>query len=253
MDIFAKLKTLVEQACSADLITVIAAPGQQASAVGQMLAVPAGQAPAGLLVDAAFTAGVIQYMQTLIWTAPCLIEFEHEGRYQLFWDKLSGSRCALVLGAGHISQPVVELLAMLDYKVTVVDDRPEFANFARFPQAEVICRSFDRIITELALESYAAIIIVTRGHRYDLDCLRAALPRAAGYIGMIGSRRRVRLVLDMLAEDGLAEELLSRLKSPIGLDIGAQSPAEIAVSIAAEIIAAERGGSCRPLSSKQEW
>ena len=159
---------------------------------------------------------------------------------------------ALILGAGHISQPLAELLAVVDYEVVIADDRPDFANALRFPQAaQVICQSFEKLMLQLPLAEFSAIVIVTRGHRYDLDCLRVALLQASGYIGMIGSKRRVASILTLLQEEGISRERLSRLHAPIGLDIGAQSPAEIAVSIVAELIAFMRGGKHLPLS--EQW
>lgn len=251
MDIFTRLNELAEAGQTADIITVVTAPGEQAGCVGQMLLGKAGQWQ-GELIDAGFTRLVAEKVGSTSWKKPALLELEYDGgRYRLFWDKLSRRRSALVLGAGHISQPLCLLLAQLGYAVTVVDDRPDFANSMRFPQAEqVVCQNFSQALTELKLSSYGAIIVVTRGHRSDLECLQAVIDQPASYIGMIGSQGRVRIVMNSLAEAGVAPEAITRLRAPIGLDIGAETPVEIALSIVAEVVAVNREASCRPLSDK---
>jgi xanthine dehydrogenase accessory factor len=173
------------------------------------------------------------------------------GEYLFFWDALGHDRCrAVILGGGHISQPLAVVLDLLGYAVTVADDRPDFANRARFPQAEVVCGDFLRFLAGLQADDKTAIVIVTRGHQHDTECLRAVAGQPAGYIGMIGSRRKVAAVFAALADEGVPRELLARVRAPIGLDIGAQGPAEIALSIAAELVAAFRGGDGRPLAGR---
>jgi len=252
MDVFSELLSMARQANPADILTVITAPDGQADWVGQMLIVPQDNEPEQHLIDSDFTHQLVHHIHTAGWQQPTLFEVDYHGKYQLFWDRLTVSASALVLGAGHISQPLVDLLTMVDYAVTVVDDRPDFANVARFPTAQkVVCKNFNNALAEFNLAGYSAVIIVTRGHRYDIECLRAVINCPIPYIGMIGSQRRVRAIIDMLAEEGVAAEVLARLKSPIGLDIGAQTPAEIAVSIVAEVIAVNRGANCLPLSAKR--
>jgi xanthine dehydrogenase accessory factor len=171
------------------------------------------------------------------------------GKCRLFWDRVVHKSRAVVFGGGHISQPLVQLLLLLEFEVTVVDDRPEFANKARFPGAhQVICDNFHKVLKELTIYPDTAIIIVTRGHRYDMDCLRAVMHYKTRYLGMIGSRRRIREIVNVMREEGAPEDLEERLRAPIGLDIKAETPAEIAVSIVAEVITVFRGGSGLPLS-----
>lgn len=149
----------------------------------------------------------------------------------------------ILLGAGHISQAVAELAAKLDFAVTVVDDRPSFANRTRFPDAaEIVCNDFAAAIRALALRAEDYVCVVTRGHRCDGDCLRAILPGETMpyYLGMIGSRRRTSVQLKLLEEEGFAPERIRQIHTPIGLPIKALTPMEIAVSIAAELILARR-------------
>lgn len=148
----------------------------------------------------------------------------------------------IVLGGGHIALPVCEFAAKCGFAVTVADDRPAFANAARFPLAEeVLCDSFENAIRRLKITPYDYVVIITRGHVHDADCLREILPGTQpAYLGLIGSRRRVRGLMAMLEEEGYSRERMERICTPIGLSIGAVTPEEIAVSILAEVIAYKR-------------
>ena len=148
----------------------------------------------------------------------------------------------ILLGGGHIAVPLCAMASMLDFAVTVVDDRITFANSERFPQAaQVICNSFAAGIADLHIRATDYVCVITRGHRWDRECLRQILlGTLPSYLGMIGSQRRVEGLLNLLAEEGFAPEALKRIHAPIGLKINAQSPAEIAVSICGEMIAHRR-------------
>ncbi len=148
----------------------------------------------------------------------------------------------IVLGGGHIAMPVCEFGAACGFAVSVVDDRPDFANRRRFPlAAEVICDSFENGIRRLRVNRFDYVVVITRGHRHDADCLRVLLPgEMPAYLGMIGSRRRTTGLLQMLREEGFDPDRIGKICTPIGLDIGAVTPAEIAVSILSEVIAYRR-------------
>lgn len=148
----------------------------------------------------------------------------------------------ILLGGGHIAQPLCAIASMLDFAVTVVDDRIRFANSERFPQAsQVICNSFSAAISDLGIRATDYVCVITRGHRWDGECLRRILSGTLpSYLGMIGSKRRVEGLLELLAEEGFSLEHLARIHAPIGLNINAQTPAEIAVSICAQLIAHRR-------------
>lgn len=148
----------------------------------------------------------------------------------------------LLLGGGHIAQPVCRYAADLGFAVTVVDDRPSFASSTRFPDAgEVVCEAFPKAIEDFQINETDYVAVITRGHRYDADCLRSILPGVfPRYLGMIGSRRRVKGLLDQLRDEGFSPERLERIHSPIGLDIGALTVKEIAISILAELIQCRR-------------
>jgi xanthine dehydrogenase accessory factor len=156
----------------------------------------------------------------------------------------------IIVGAGHLAQPLCTVAVLLGLRVTVLDDRPQFATRERFPEAARLLRvSFDDPFAEVPLHPWSHVVLVTRGHRYDYECLRRVLlqDRLPSYIGMIGSRRRVRATFTHLLEEGISRERLEAVRAPIGLDIGGDTPAEIAVSVAAEIILHWHGGSGAPL------
>lgn len=155
---------------------------------------------------------------------------------QIFIQPVMPPNALLILGAGHIAQALVGMATQLDFEITVVDDRPDFANPVLFPNVNVICNSFEKVLNEYPITGSTYVVIVTRGHRYDAECLRKVVTSPAAYIGMIGSRRRTKLLLNQLEEEGYSRADLDRVETPIGLDIGGETPAEIAISILAEII-----------------
>lgn len=156
----------------------------------------------------------------------------------------------VVVGAGHLAIPLTRVGDLLGYQVTVLDDRPDFARADRFPQASrVVEVSFADPFAGITIRPSTHVVLVTRGHRYDYECLRRLLrlARPPAYIGMIGSRRRVRATFHQLLEEGFKVEELERIRAPVGLDLGGETPEEIAVEVAAELVMLRRGGSGRPL------
>jgi xanthine dehydrogenase accessory factor len=179
------------------------------------------------------------------------VRIEPSGAPRIFVDPITGAQRLIIAGAGHIAVPLAGLGSMLGFHVTVIDDRASFANRERFPNADkIIVRPFSPALQSLNLDRHCYVISVTRGHSFDEEVLRAVLhqqtrlpkERRGCFIGMIGSRRRVRAMLDQLEEDGFDCTLLEEIHAPLGLDIGAETPEEIAVSIMAEIIRERRTG-----------
>lgn len=147
----------------------------------------------------------------------------------------------IILGGGHVARPVCEIGAKLGFSVTVVDDRIAFANAERFPDADrVICESFEKCFDRLQFNPHTYVIIVTRGHRHDSACLREVAKKTWAYAGMIGSRRRVHGVKEQLISEGISRDTLDKVNAPIGLEIGALTPEEIAISILAQVISFRR-------------
>ncbi len=147
----------------------------------------------------------------------------------------------IVLGGGHVGRALGEAASSAGFYVSIVDERGEFASRDLHPEAhEVICAPFDSYLAELYADSHTFIVIVTRGHRTDIICALASLRSDAGYVGMIGSRRKGKIIIDHLKESKISEERLQDFHTPVGLSIGAQTPGEIAVSILAEMIKIRR-------------
>jgi len=176
-------------------------------------------------------------------SAPVILE--HAGRaYAL--EPCAAASPLIIFGAGHVSRPTAQIAALAGFRVLVLDDRPEFASRERFPQAEtLVLAGFADCFTGLRLRigPEAFVVIVTRGHAHDADVLAQALRTDAGYIGMIGSRRKRDAVYARLRGQGFTDADLGRVRCPIGLSIGAETPEEIAVSIVAELVAHRAGKS----------
>jgi xanthine dehydrogenase accessory factor len=152
----------------------------------------------------------------------------------------------IILGGGHIALPLAIIGGLLGYRVTVVDDRPDFVSPRRFPDADrLIHCNFTCLEDVLSFGRRSNVIIVTRGHKHDLDCLRQVIKYPLAYLGMIGSRRKVQMTRRLLIEEGVDIQRIDQIHMPIGLDIGAKTPGEIAVSIAAELIKVRRRGSTK--------
>jgi xanthine dehydrogenase accessory factor len=183
--------------------------------------------------------------------AVAVVGVEAEGeRLELYLEPHRPPPSLVVVGAGHVARPLCTLGALLGFRVTVLDDRPEFATRERFPEAAEVRRAdFSDPFRGVPLGPGSWIVLVTRGHRYDFEALRDLLgrPDPPAYIGMIGSRRRTRAALEALAREGIDAGRLARIHAPIGLDVGAETPEEIAVAVAAELVLVRRGGSGRPL------
>jgi xanthine dehydrogenase accessory factor len=164
------------------------------------------------------------------------------GTMQVFIEPLEPSPQLYVVGAGHVSQHVAHIAHAVGFRVHVLDDREKFANAERFPDAASI--TVDDIapwLTQAAISPGAFVVVVTRGHAHDLGALRALASRPFRYVGMIGSRAKVKKINEDLLASGVAPEWIRAVHAPIGLGIGAVTPEEIAVSIVAELIAVRRG------------
>ena len=163
------------------------------------------------------------------------------GTLEIFIEPVLPMPLLYIFGAGHVSFELFKVARNAGFDCIVVDDRDTYANSERFPGArDVIAKDFDEALASLSPSESSYIVIATRGHRDDMRVLRWAVQTPARYIGMIGSKRKVITVFRELTREGLAPELFDRVHSPVGLDIGAITPEEIAVSIAAELIALRR-------------
>ncbi len=160
-----------------------------------------------------------------------------------FYDPILPEEKLVILGGGHVGRALAEIAQSLDFSTTIVDDRQEMADPSRFPKGvRTVCASegYAPAIASLPFDAATYAIVVTRGHVYDLECIRALLGREYRYVGMIGSSRKTRLILEQAKADGFDGAKVDALYAPIGLDIAAETPEEIAVCIMGEIIAVRR-------------
>ena len=163
------------------------------------------------------------------------------GEMKVFIDILQPKEEVLIFGAGHIAACVSKLAKTVGFKVTIIDDRKEFANQDRFPEAdEIIAEDTEKALTHLKITPSTYIIVLTRGHLKDEEVLGSVIKSSAAYIGMIGSQKKNATVFQRLTKKGISQEELDKIHTPIGIDIKAQTPEEIAVSIVAEIIQVRR-------------
>ncbi len=163
------------------------------------------------------------------------------GTLDIFVEPVLPPALLYIFGAGHVSVNLYKVAKSAGFDVIVVDDRAAYANRERFPDAkEIIAEDFDQAMSRLTPGESAYLVIVTRGHRDDMRVLRWAVQTPARYIGMIGSKRKTIAIFKELTKQGLSPELFERVHAPVGLDIGAITPEEIAVAITAELIAARR-------------
>lgn len=170
------------------------------------------------------------------------------GRMDVHIDPLEPSPSLYIIGAGHVGWHLARAAADAGFRIYVVDDREKFANPERFPAAAITIAPIPEWLAGADIPASSYVTVLTRGHQHDLDAIRALANRKLRYLGLIGSRAKVIRINDALLAEGMPAEALSRMHAPVGLDIGAVTPAEIAISILAELIATRRGIDTSPLS-----
>lgn len=171
------------------------------------------------------------------------------GEARVFIEVLRLKPTLLIAGAGHVAQPLAQFGHLLGFRTVVVDDRAEFVERPRFPDAdELVEAPLESLLEKVAITPQTFVVIVTRGHKLDSVVLRQVLTTPAAYVGMIGSRKKVRTVFGQLLGEGVPREKLAQVYAPVGLRTQGQTPAEIALSIMAEIVLVQHGGSGEPLS-----
>lgn len=233
-------------------VTVIDSRGEAAPTPGTRLAVWAERSR-GTLGGAALDQAAIAFAREVLagGTRVATREVQAPGALAtLFAEPHRPPPELVIVGAGHIARPLCAVGALLGFRVTVLDDRPGFATRERFPEAAEVRRAdFSAPLAGVPMDARTHLVLVTRGHKYDYEALRDVLARPAlpAYVGMVGSRRRTRAALEQLAREGIGPERIAAVRAPVGLDVRAETPEEIAVAIAAELVLLRRGGSGRPL------
>lgn len=246
--------------------TVLSAPDSASAAPADRMLVPAEGRQIGGIGGGAFEAAVIGHARaaipkhlvaTLAFTpAGELVEgrraIEAAGEVvEILVEVVEPPARLLVVGGGHVGRSIVEFGALLGMSTAVLDDREDYASPERFPFADrVICGDFAEELERFPINANTFIVLVSRGHTVDELSLRQVAERGAAYVGMIGSKRRTRTVLEHLAEEGIDASALAKVFTPIGLDIGAETPEEIALSVLAEIVLVRRGGGALPMSPR---
>ncbi|MGE0814784.1 MAG: XdhC family protein [Vicinamibacterales bacterium] len=259
-EVFAALGEAMKRAEDVALVTIVATNGSTPQRVGAKMLVYADGRTVG-------TIGGGCYESDAFWKARAALEsrkatrvkyeldddFAQEnglvcgGQMEVFIEPIEPPPAVYVIGAGHVGYYLGRIASEAGFGVHVVDDRAAFANRERFPDAaEVVTEDIPTWLGGAALPPSAYVVIVTRGHRHDLDALRAVVNRDLRYVGLIGSRAKVARVYEALVEEGVDPARLDRVHAPIGLDLGAVTPQEIAVSIVAELIAVRRGRAADP-------
>jgi xanthine dehydrogenase accessory factor len=259
-EVFAALADALDRGEEVALVTIVAATGSTPQRVGaKMLVFPDGR-----------TVGTIGggcYENDAFWKAreaikarrPLNVKYELNddfaqetglvcgGQMEVFIEPVEASPDVYVFGAGHVGYWVARMAHDVGFRVHVIDDREKFANVERFGEGiQVMVEDIPQWLGQHQLPPTAYAVIVTRGHTHDLDALRALSKQPLRYLGLIGSKAKVRRIFDELLREGLSDESLRGIHAPIGLDIGAITPQEIAVSIVAELIAAKHGKTSEP-------
>lgn len=239
------------------LLATILEPGPTSLEQGAKMLVEPGGARSGTLGDPALDDLVAERApdafrrhgaETVYAGSEGLSERTIADATSIYLEVVESKPVFLVVGAGHIGRALAKLADFLDYHVAVLDDREDFADPELLPEAdEVICDDFEEALARYPINANTSIVMVTRGHKQDELSLRRCLGRDAGYIGMIGSKRRTAAVLEHLREEGFDPDDLARVRTPIGLAIGAETPEEIAISIMAEVVMLRRGGDGSPM------
>jgi xanthine dehydrogenase accessory factor len=255
-DIFREIVRIRSEGQRAALATVISAKGSTPRETGSKMLIRTDGTILGSIGGGSLEAQVCkEAIKVMTENRSMLLRFDLTGKevaeegmicggnMEVFVEPILPEPCLLIFGAGHISLFLAKMGKMVGFRVVVIDDRPEFANRERFPEAdEVIAQDFPAAFQQLAANRTSYIAIVTRGHLHDESVLEWALRTDAAYIGMIGSRKKNQTVFSHLQAKGIPEKKLKEVHAPIGLNINAKTPEEIAMSIMAEIIKARREG-----------
>jgi xanthine dehydrogenase accessory factor len=259
------IRKILDEGPSAVLITLVETPDSASLSAGAKLLLTQSGDPIGTLGSAALDEAIAEPAHAFLLSrdeartvsldqvAPRLHELKG---ISVLFERIESEPRLVIAGAGHVGAALARLAALVGYRVTLIDDRSEFV------KRELFSSGCEQSIDLVAADNWAramrqavdtgrgvSVAIVTRGHKQDEECLRAAIVAKSDYIGMIGSKRRTNIVLEKLREEGADAAELRKVHAPIGLDIGAVSPEEVALAILAEIVMQRRGGSGAPLSS----
>jgi len=254
-EVFAAVADALERGEPAALVTIVSATGTTPQRVGAKMLVFGDGRIVGTIGGGCYENDAFgKAREAIASRAPQLVHYELSddfaqetglicgGQMDVYIEPIEPSPELYIIGGGHVGFHLARVAHEVGFRVHVIDDREKFANAERFPTAvEVIVDDIPSWIARVSLPAHAYAVIVTRGHTNDLEALRALAPRELRYLGLIGSRAKVARIYDALVADRIPAGTLKRVNAPIGLDIGAVTPQEIAVSILAELIAVKHG------------
>lgn len=254
-EVFRAITEALQRGEAAALMTIIRAEGSTPQRVGAKMLVFADGRTVGTIGGGCYENDAFWKARNAIETRKALVEryelsddFAEEtglicgGQMEVYIEPIESVPQLYLIGAGHIAYHLARIAGQAGFRMHVVDDREKFANAERFPDAdEIVVDPIPDWLHRATFEANSYAVIVTRGHRHDLDALRALAARELRYVGLIGSRAKVARIYEALQAESMPPECLRRVHAPIGLDIGAVTPPEIAVSILAELIAVKYG------------
>ena len=254
-EVFAAVAEALERGEPAALVTIVSATGSTPQRVGAKMLVYADGRTVGTIGGGCYENDAFgKAREAILSRRPQLVHYELDddfaqetglicgGQMSVYIEPIEPAPELYVVGAGHVGLHLATLAHEVGFRVHVIDDREKFANRDRFPYAvEVVAGNIPEWLVRTPLPPHAYVVVVTRGHTNDLDAMRALAPNDLRYLGLIGSRAKVARIYEQLEAEGLPAHQLAHVHAPIGLDIGAVTPQEIAVSILAELIAVKHG------------
>jgi xanthine dehydrogenase accessory factor len=259
-EVFAAVADALDRGEPAALVTIVSTTGSTPQRVGAKMLVFGDGRMVGTIGGGCYENDAFgKARHAIVTRTPQLVHYELSddfaqetglicgGQMDVYIEPIEPSPELYIVGAGHVGFHLARIAQEVGFRVHVADDREKFANAERFPTAtEIIVDDIPSWIARARIPAHAYVVIVTRGHTNDLEALRALAPRDLRYLGLIGSRAKVARIYDALTADQMPAEALKRVHAPIGLDIGAVTPQEIAVSILAELIAVKHGKAHSP-------
>ncbi len=254
----------LERGEPAALVTIVRSTGSTPQRTGAKMLVFADGRTVGTIGGGCYeNESVLKAREVIATGKPALVKYDLNddfveesglicgGQMEVYIDPVAPAPALYVIGAGHVGWHLAKFAADAGFRIHVVDDREKFANAERFPAAQaIVVDDISAWLHRADLPPTAYVVVVTRGHTHDFEAIRALAARDLRYLGLIGSRAKVARIFDALDAEGMPGECLDRVHAPIGLDIGAITPAEIAVSILAELIAIRHGKDVSAASMK---
>jgi xanthine dehydrogenase accessory factor len=262
-ELIKRIQAAIDANTAAVLVSVVGIEGSTPAALGARMLVYPDRAIFGTVGGGSIELQAIRTAASGQITAPRRIRFSLTGEQtdavptgmvcggwvELLFEPLARTEHLYIVGGGHCAVELAPLARKAGFEVTVIDNRPEWANSEKHPSVHVLCVPYAEVGPHIRFSGHSYVVIMTHGHRHDEEVLRQCLGRELKYLGMIGSRKKTQRCFDSLLAEGRSREELSRVYAPVGFGIGSMTPIEIAISISAQLIAVRNGISAMPFSS----